>query len=75
MRHFSVRRNTLTVFAAVLPVWAFLGLASATMAQSDADDMAQQYNDQTLRISLWLDKDSDQVYRRGEPVQITFQAN
>ena len=75
MRHFSERTKVLAVFASVLAVWTFLGLATTAMAQSDADEMAQQYSDQTLRVSLWLDKDSDQVYRRGEPVQITFQAN
>ena len=75
MRHFSRRLSTLMVFAPVLAVWTFLGLTSSAVAQDDAGARAQQYSDQTLRVSLWLDKDADQVYRRGEPVQITFQAN
>ena len=64
-------------FAPVLPLWlALAGLQSAAAVEPLSDEeLAARYAEQTLRVSVWLDKGSDDVYRRGEPLQVTFQAN
>lgn len=33
------------------------------------------YSAQTLRVSVWLDRDEDEVYRRGDEQRIGFQTN
>ncbi len=80
MKHSSNHTGLANILAPGLVVWIFLGLAGVVVAQDlvaqDRDEeLARQYAEQSLRVSLWLDKDADQVYRRGEPVQVTFQAN
>ncbi len=69
------------VLAFVLAIWTFLSLAPATRAQVDpappVDEAAfeARYAQQTLRVSLWLNKGQDEIYRRGEPLSVTFQTN
>lgn len=70
------RTGTLLVFAPVLAVWVFLSLATAVAAQPvDAARVAAREPEQSLRVSLWLNKESDQVFRRGEPIEVMFQTN
>lgn len=72
----SKRSGIQHVLAAVLAVGFSLAATAGLAVQPPADDvLLQRYQEQHLRVSLWLDKDSDQVYRRGEPLQITFQTN
>jgi hypothetical protein len=55
-----------------------LGLVLGSGTGASADDEAvdpARYQEQSLRVSLWLNKDSDEVYRRGEPLNVTFQTN
>ncbi len=65
--------------AAVLAACTFLMIAPTAMAQAaDAaqmEAMTARYQEQSLRVSLWLNKDAEQVYRRGEILQATFQTN
>jgi hypothetical protein len=75
MKRYQQRTGFATCFAPVLAVWIFLGLAPGATAQVDDQQMARRYAEQSLRVSLWLDKDSEEVYRRGEPIQVTFQTN
>jgi hypothetical protein len=65
-------RGLVGVLAPMLAVWLFLAGAAPAQAQEPVD--AQEF-EQTLRVSLWHGKDSDEVYRRGEPLNVTFQAN
>jgi hypothetical protein len=68
------RRLGMTVLAPVFAVWALLGMAGATRAeQPDNDAMEQRYREETLRVNVWVDKDDDDVYRKGEPIAVTFQ--
>ena len=72
------RTRTAPVFASVLAVWAFLTLVSGAMAQVPAEtqpNAVDHYRDQSLRVSLWLNKDADQIFKRGEQLQVTFQTN
>jgi hypothetical protein len=75
MKHSNERTGFAMLLAPVLAVWIFLGCVSGAAAQADEDALDRQYAEQTLRVSLWLDKNSDQVYRRGEPIKVTFQTN
>lgn len=69
-------RRSLGILAPALVVWAFLALASGVQAQNAAPAVeAGNWADQTLRVSLWLNKNADEVYRRGEPLNVTFQTN
>jgi len=63
------------VLAASLTVW--LALAAAVPASAQAQDQADWagYDQQPLRVNLWHDREGDDVYRRGEPVTITFETN
>jgi len=43
----------------------------APVASEDGYDYAAQ----TLRVSIWLDRDQDEVYNRGDEQRVTFQTN
>jgi hypothetical protein len=75
MRHSNLRTGFATRLAPVLAAWIFLAFVGGATAQVDEQEQARHYAEQSLRVSLWLDKESDEVYRRGEPIQVTFQAN
>jgi hypothetical protein len=42
----------------------------AATADDDYD-----YAAETLRVSVWLDRDEDQIYERGDEQRVTFQTN
>jgi hypothetical protein len=70
------------VLAFVLAVWTFLAIAPQANAQgpdgmdpADAAALEARYASQSLRVSLWLNKGPDEIYRRGEPLSVTFQTN
>ncbi|HOX26623.1 MAG TPA: DUF4384 domain-containing protein [Candidatus Krumholzibacteria bacterium] len=64
------------VFAPVLAVWAFSSSPATVMAQpADPASADARYREQSLRVSVWLNKDADEVYRRGEALEVTFQTN
>lgn len=76
MRTTNRIKGPVGVLAPVLAIWLFLAGAAPAQAQAPADAMdAAQDFEQTLRVSLWHGKSSDEVYRRGEPLNVTFQAN
>ena len=76
MRTTHEPRGWLRVLAPVLAVWTFLALAAGAQAQEPADDVASaRYAEQSLRVSIWHAKDADEIYSRGEPLSVTFQAN
>lgn len=60
-----------------LPIWLGLAGAGTVAAVEPAVDqeLAALYAAQTLRVSVWLDKDAETVYRKGEPLRVTFQSN
>jgi hypothetical protein len=71
-----MRRGEVLGLAALLVMATFLASGRPAAAQDDLDAEAiARYADQTLRVSLWLNKDSEQVYERGEILQATFQTN
>lgn len=76
MRKLNCKRWSLDVLAPISVVWLFLTIATSLQAQ-EADIAADEahYAEQSLRVSLWHGKDSDEIYRRGEPLNLTFQAN
>ena len=70
------RPAMLLQLAVGLAVWFSLGAAAGQAVQPpDGDVLTRRYDAQSLRVSIWLDKDSDQVYRRGEPLEVAFQTN
>lgn len=49
-----------------------------TRADYDAPAVSEDdydYAAQTLRVSVWLDRDQDEVYNRGDEQRVTFQTN
>lgn len=71
------RIGLLRLLLPLLPIWlgASGSLPASAVEPMPRQDLEARYAQQSLRVSLWLDKDSDQVYRRGEPLQVTFQTN
>jgi len=79
--------NNPTRFLKTIAVWipalmiAGVGLVSSAQAQFETQDglpatgQDAQYENQTLRVSLWNDKEEGQVYQRGEQLSVTFQTN
>ncbi len=63
-------------FAVVLPVLvAFLCTAPGVWAYRQSDESAVDYAAQTLRVNVWVDKEADDVYQRGEHVNVFFETN
>ena len=70
------RRTKLTVLAPVFAIWVLLGITGAGRAEEpDQDAMEQRYRQETLRVNVWVDKDDDDIYRKGEPIAVTFQTS
>ncbi len=44
-------------------------------APANTADAAARYAAQDLRVNVWVDKGGDEVYRRGELMSVSFQAN
>ncbi len=69
------RIDPLQLLAALFAI-AVVAPAPTVLAQSpDDDEMLERYAQQQLRVGVWLDKGNDEVYRRGEALQVTFQTN
>lgn len=79
-RHAS--KGWVGALASMLVVWTLLVTVGPVQAQTmpapddiDSAALEARYATQSLRVSLWLDKSQDEVYRRGEPLSVTFQTN
>jgi len=76
MKNLSKRPGSLLALALVLAVWISPRLESAASAQTvDEQTMTARYEAQRLRVNIWHNKDQDQVFRRGENLQVTIQTN
>jgi hypothetical protein len=78
-----VTKRNLKTIAVWIPVLLVVcgGMSASAQTQIEthdglpAGDQDALYENQTLRVSLWTDKDEDQVYQRGEQLNVTFQTN
>jgi hypothetical protein len=72
-----MRTGILGLLVPALPIWfGLVGAGTAAAVEAVAEeDLAAMYAAQSLRVSIWLDKSNEDVYRRGEPIRVTFQTN
>jgi hypothetical protein len=81
MRHWILERMPRNAAISGLVLLAFLmqGMpaANAQPAANDDDDAqaAARYAQQSLRVNVWVDKGANEVYARGEALQVNFQVN
>jgi len=76
MRTINHHNRPIGLLATGSVIWLFLVVATSLPAQEPvAAGGEDHYAEQSLRVSLWHGKDRDEVYRRGEPLDVTFQAN
>jgi hypothetical protein len=68
-----------TVSGLVLLAFLVHGLPAANaqpvVEKDEGTQLEARYAQQSLRVNVWVDKGADQVYARGEALQVTFQAN
>lgn len=82
MRTSNHARSGIAAITLLLAMWTVMTLVPVAVAQDTGRragpgvaDEVDAYAHQTLRVHLWLNKDADQVYRRGERLNVTFQTN
>lgn len=62
--------------ALTLVFWCTLAAAqSAPQAAPQASTAQYDYAGQTLRVGVWVDRDEDEVYRRGDEMEVSLQTN
>ncbi len=81
MRHWILERMPRRAAISGLVLLALLaqGMFAASaqpVAETEEDaQLAARYAQQSLRVNVWVDKSGDEVYARGELLQVTFQTN
>lgn len=61
--------------AAAGPATAYQGTAAQGGARADVGGTWTDYDSQPLRVNIWHARGDDDVYRKGESVRISFEAN
>lgn len=63
------------LIAGILLALTATASAQGTNLQQGGDRDAMVFSSSSLRVNVWHDKDSEDVYRRGEPVRVYFETN